>query len=157
MKDNDTPMYVNVQSNHPRNIIKNIPLGINNRLSRISANEEIFNEAAVPYQEALQKSGYTHKLEFKPPNFDKQKKKCRKREVLWFNPPFSINVKTNVGKEFLTLLDKSFPTGHPLRKVFNRNTVKISYKCMPNMAAAISSHNKNILKPTSEIADQRHQ
>ena len=38
MKDNDTPMYVNVHSNHPRNIIKNIPLGINNRLSRITAN-----------------------------------------------------------------------------------------------------------------------
>ena len=90
MKDNDTPMYVSVHSNHPRNIIKNIPLGINNRLSRISANEEVFNDAAAPYQRALEKSGYTHKLEFKPPNFDKPKKKCRKREFCGLIPPSQL-------------------------------------------------------------------
>ena len=56
MKENDTPMYVSVHSNHPRNILQNIPLGINNRLSRISANEEVFNDAAAPYQKALEKS-----------------------------------------------------------------------------------------------------
>ena len=35
---------------------------------------------------------------------------------------------------------------NPLRKVFNRNTVKIGYKCMPNMAMAISRHNNKILQ-----------
>ena len=100
------------------------------------------------------KSGYTHKLEIEAPNIQNPKKKCRKREVLWFNPPFSLNVKTHIGKEFLSLLDKSFPMGHQFRKIFNRSTVKIGYKCMPNMAAAINSHNKKILKPASDIAEQ---
>ena len=99
-----------------------------------------------PYQEALRKSGFDHKLEFKPPEPPKPKKKLRKKEVIWFNPPFSCNVKTNIGREFLKLLDRSFPVGNPLRKVFNRNTVKIGYKCMPNMAMAISRHNKKILQ-----------
>jgi len=32
----------------------------------ISSVEDVFNEAAPVYQEALRKSGYTHKLEYKP-------------------------------------------------------------------------------------------
>ena len=64
---------------------------------------------------------------------------------LWFNPPFSESVKNNIGKEFLKLVDKHFPPHHHLRKVCNRNTLKVSYSCMPNMATIISSHNKNIL------------
>mgnify|MGYP007114513607 CR=1 FL=1 len=57
MKDNDMPVYVNNRSNHPRTVLKNIPLGINRRLSRISAKVDVFNSAAPPYQEALCKSG----------------------------------------------------------------------------------------------------
>ena len=41
-------------------------MNINNRLSRLSANEEIFNEAAPPYQQALKDSGYDHVLKFQP-------------------------------------------------------------------------------------------
>ena len=66
MKENEFPVYVSAESNHPPNILKNIPLGINERLSRISSNEQVFNDAAPPYQEALIKSGYSHKLEFNP-------------------------------------------------------------------------------------------
>ena len=56
------PVYVNKQSNHPPKVLENIPLGINERLSRISANEEEFRKAAPPYQEALRKSGFNHQL-----------------------------------------------------------------------------------------------
>ena len=45
MKPNNIPLYVNTQSNHPPNILKNIPEGINKRLSTISANENVFNSA----------------------------------------------------------------------------------------------------------------
>ena len=41
-KENKIPKYVNVGSNHPRSIIKNIPLGVQERLSMTSSNEEIF-------------------------------------------------------------------------------------------------------------------
>ena len=116
MKENDMPVYVNKQSNHPPQVLKNIPLGINERLSRISANEEEFRKAAPPNQEALIKSGFNHQLEFKPPEPQLTKKRRRKKEVIWFNPPFSRNVKTNVGKEFLKQVDKSFPEGNPPQK-----------------------------------------
>ena len=133
MKENDVPVNVNVNSNHPPLVLKSIPNGINRRLSRISANKAIFDAAIPPYQEALAKSGYKDKLEFVPPENLPTKKKTRKRAVTWFNPPFSANVSTNVGKEFLKLIDTAFPPNNPLHKLFTRNTVKISYKCMPNM------------------------
>ena len=38
--------YINVQSNHPPNIIKQLPKTIEQRLSNNSSNETIFNEAA---------------------------------------------------------------------------------------------------------------
>ena len=56
LKQNNTLLYVNVSSNHPPNIIKNIPKSINKRLSTLSKSEEIFNEAIPPYKEALEKS-----------------------------------------------------------------------------------------------------
>lgn len=49
----------------------------------------------------------------------------------WYKPPFSRNVATNLGQSFLKILGKEFPKGHALHKVFNRNTVKIKYSCMP--------------------------
>jgi hypothetical protein len=49
----------------------------------------------------------------------KQKCRSRARKVLWFNPPHSLNVKTNLGKEFLELLEKHFPKGNPLNKFLN--------------------------------------
>ena len=66
--------------------------------------------------------------------------------MLGFNPPWNSAVKTNVGKQLLRLIDTSFPIGNPLRKLLNRNTVKVSYKCMPNMRKAIARHNCQVLK-----------
>ena len=47
---------------------------------------------------------------------------------------------------FLMLIDKHFPKHHKLRKVFNRNNVKVSYSCMPSMERVIDGHNSCILK-----------
>ena len=41
-------------------------------------------------------------------NSSKQNRKMR-RNIFWFNPPFSQNVKTNIGKMFLKLIRKHFP------------------------------------------------
>jgi hypothetical protein len=125
MKENDTPIYVHCGSNHPPSVLRNIPLGVNNRLNRISSSKAVFDSAAPVYQEALNKSGYTHKLEFKPKEPNCTKKKNRKRNITWFNPPFSSNVKTQIGKEFLKLIDTAFPQTNPLHKLFTRQTVKV--------------------------------
>ena len=34
-----------------------------------------------------------------------------------------------------------------MHKIFNRNTVKISYSCMKNIGSIISAHNRNTLNP----------
>ena len=137
MKENHTPTYVDKQSNHPPMVLKNIPLGVNRRLSKISSSKEVFDNACPPYQDALRKSGYDHVLEYQTPEALKPKKRCRKKEVTWFNPPFSNHVRTNVGKEFLKLVDTAFPPSNPLHKLFNRHTLKLSYRCMPNMVLLI--------------------
>ena len=146
-KPNDTPLYVNVNSNHPPQVLKNIPAGINNRLASISCSEAVFRDAIPIYAEALNASGHPSTLEFKQKT---SKKKKRKRKVIWYNPPYSRNVKTNIGGRFLALIKKHFPPQSKLGKIFTKNTIKISYSCMPNMAARIKSHNKAVLCPQTK-------
>ena len=153
-KPTTTPLYVHSKSNHPPNIIRNIPEAINRRLCDISSDEDVFNEAAPLYQEALRKSGYSYKLKFNPIPQRPPKRKRRRRNVIWFNPPFNRNVQTNIGKAFINLINKCFPTGHKLRKIFNRNTIKLSYSCMPNMKQIIDGHNKAILKTAAQPDQQ---
>ena len=59
-----------------------------------------------------------------------------------YNPPYNKNVKTNVGKEFLKIIGQCFPTSNSLHKIFNKNTIKLSYSCMPNLEVIIESDNK---------------
>ena len=146
-KPNDTPLYINAKSNHPEMLIKQLPAMINRRVSSISCNEEEFEKAKPMYSEALSKDGHSSDMKYQPPE---KRKRTRKRNIIWFNPPFSQHVKTNIGKDFLKILDKNFPKQHKFHKLFNRNTVKISYCCMENMATIIQRHNSKVLKPTSE-------
>jgi hypothetical protein len=135
-KPNNTPLYVHAKSNHPPPVLKNIPLAVNKRLSEISSSEEIFNNAAPAYQKSLKDSGYNHTLKYSPKpnqNSECKKKRKKKRNVIWFNPPYSTNVTTDVGRQFLKLVDKCFPKGTKLHKIFNRNSLKVSYRTCPNM------------------------
>ena len=152
-KPDDETSYIHVESDHPPIILKQVPLAIERRLSELSSSEQIFNEAKGHYQEALRKSGHNYALTYKPPRMEGRRK--RTRNIIWFNPPYSKTVATNIGQKFLGLLDKHFPNNHKFHKIFNRNTVKVSYGCMPNVAAAISSHNKNITgkKEALEMGD----
>ena len=51
----------------------------------------------------------------------------------------------------ISLINKHFPLTHKYRKIFNRNTIKISYSCIPNVKSNISTHNKKILnKPVNQ-------
>ena len=49
-KPGDRPLYVSAYSNHPPQVLKNIPAGIERRLSDNSANKQVFYEAAPVYQ-----------------------------------------------------------------------------------------------------------
>ena len=43
------------------------------------------------------------------------------------------------------LVDTHFPIGNKLHKIFNRNTVKVSYSCMSYVKSIITSHNTRII------------
>ena len=147
-KPNNIPLYIHKKSNHPPQIIKNIPKSINKRLSEISYDQDSFDKAVPLYQKALNDSGYKHHLAFSPPTASEppnSDRKNRHRDIIWYNPPFSKNVATNIGRTFLKILDEEFPKGHVLHKIFNRNTVKISYSCMTNLKQNIDGHNKSTL------------
>ena len=120
-KPNSNLTYIHKQSNHPPSIIKNLPKSINKHLSTNSKNAQIFNEACPAYTEALKKNGYYANLQFDKTctNNSNDKNKTRKRNITWFNPPFNINVATNVAKTFLSLIDKHFAKDKKLSKIFN--------------------------------------
>ena len=59
-------------------------------------------------------------------------------------------MKSNIRKVFLKLVKKHFHKHHTLRKIFNTNTLKLSYCCMKNMSTIIKQHNSTVLsKPTT--------
>ena len=120
-------------------------------LTEISSDQDSFEQASPSYQQALDKSGNNHKLQFKhPQNLTTDKNtRSRKRKIIWYNPPYSKNVSTNVGQSFLKIINEEFLADHPLHKIFNRNTTKISYICMPNNKQTIDGHNKSALSTTS--------
>ena len=146
-KPNDSLLYINAGSNLPGSIVKQLLKMIETRVSNISFNSEEFEKAKPAFQDALRKSGHTTSLSYKPTQQQRNPKKGRSRNVVWFNPPFSQHVRTNIGKEFLRLINKHFGNpSHKLRKICNRNTLKMSYSCMPNIKSIISNHNKRILE-----------
>ena len=147
--------YIHVESNQPPNIIKQIPKTIEKCLSQLSSNEEIFSKSAPLYKDKLHQSGYQQKLKYNPVNTKTHSKRNHKRNIIWFNPPFNRNVSTKIGKYFLNLLDKHFPRNHRLHKIFNRNSVKVSYSCTKNMKTIINNHNKNIIvkKPSIDTSN----
>ena len=157
MKPNNSPVYVNRNSNHSPPILKQLPISINKRISELCSNKEIYDISINPYKAALRKSGFTTEPSYTPSvqlteteQQEKTQKKKRKRKVIWFNLPFSKNVKTNVGKIVLKLVKKHFPKEHMFHKIFNKNTIKVSYSCMPNIGTIISGHNKQLLHPRQE-------
>ena len=122
-KHNSKVTYVSKASNHPPSITMNFPKSIGKRLNTISSSEAEFNNAKDDYQNALSEAGYSDELSYnleqwKPTRVNKK----RKRSIVWFNPPYSRNVATNIGKEFFNLLGIHFPTQHPLHRLFNRNS-----------------------------------
>ena len=153
-KPNNTPLYIHAQSNHPHIIKKHLPQIIGQRISDLSCDKAAFEKAAPEYNQALQRSGFEHTIMYKPlqsspHRSNNNNKKKRKRNIIWFNPPFSENVATNIGKKFFSLLSQHFPPHNRYHKIFNKQNVKLSYSCMPNMGSGNAQHNKQVLNRLS--------
>ena len=145
-KPNDQPFYINVQSNHTPLITKKLPCMVVKRIFDISCYFDAFNRSLPVYEEALKQSG--HKVQ--PLPFERaagrKKLRQRRRKVIWFNPTNNNRVFTNIGKASFHLLRKHFPPSKRLHKICNKNVIKLSYSCTPNMANILAAHNKRLLK-----------
>ena len=122
---------------------------IEKRLSSLSSSEKIFKETAPHYEQHLSHCGYTGKLNCRDQiSANSITKRKRQRKILWFNPPYSKTVKTKIGKFFLQLIKNHFPKEHKFHKIFSKNTLKLSYSCMPNIKTKRNALNRNILRNT---------
>ena len=153
-KENHTPVYVHKESNHPPAVKKALPAGVNKRLNDISSNEVMFNNNKQLYQRALNDAGYDFRLEYTEKVVEEdtnpRKKRQRKRNKLYFNPPWSDTVQTNVAKVFMKTLADSFPADHILHPILNKNNVRVSYSTTKNLARVISSHNSKVAAGAGE-------
>ena len=150
-KPNNKTLYIDTNSNHLPKMIKRLPAAIGRRISDISLSKELFNKAKPHYKSALKQSGHDEELiynERKKPviHIIQNSRKNRQRNIIWFNPPYSMNVQTNIGREFLNLVSKHFPKNHKYHNIFNKNNIKASCSCSDNLHTIIKKHIRKILE-----------
>ena len=152
-KNTRDPLYINVNSNHPKHIIKQIPNSVNIRINSISSDRGTFDNSKQPYNRALLESGHPPNRQLKYIQEDNKlhkKKKNRTRKVVWYNPPYCRLSSINIGRRFIDLVFRCFPEEHPLRKICNKSNLKISYSCCKNVDRIISAHNSKTLQEFRE-------
>ena len=122
--------YIHIQSDHPPSITKQRPGSLE--------------------KQHLASCGYNWKTNLSTARRKywkyKSTGKNRKHDIIWLNQTYSKLLKRNISKYFLRLFNKHFPPGHKLYKIFNKNTLKLSYSSMPNLKAKIDGHNQKILE-----------
>ena len=99
-KPNNKPIYVNKHLNHPPNVRNQLPKSIAKRISDTSSSKDIFDKSISIYQKALYESGFKEELKYTPSDTSFQEEndqRTRRRKIIWFNPPYSKSVKTNIG------------------------------------------------------------
>ena len=88
-------------------MIRVIPKAISKRLSDISCNKSMFDKTVHVYEKALKivvSMKRYHILRKMNHLNNRNNKKKRKHNKIWFNPPYSVNVKTNIGKIFFKII-----------------------------------------------------
>ena len=124
-KSNNDPVYINKYANHPPNIIYEVPKAISKRLTSTSCNKNVFNRNIGIYNTALKNRSFDQTLTYDEQNEptsdsvneESNQTRKRKRNIIWYNPPYSMNVKTNVGKIFSNCFEN----------IFHRLTLCITY------------------------------
>ena len=119
-KPNDDPLYINRLCNHPLSVLQQLPLSINNHINKLSCNKVTFDSTAPLYNDALKQSNFNTKLSYERNNRNNSSSRNRQQNVIWYNPPYSENFRSNIAHDFLQLIDKHFPPSNKLSKLFNR-------------------------------------
>ena len=151
-KPNNKPLHINASSNHSPSVLKQIPKSVSKRINANSCNEDVFPKSAPFYNSILQDCGFNENIKYcREESVSSRRRKNRSRNIIWYNPPFSRNAKTNVGKHFFKLLKKPFAKNHKYHKIFDKNNIKVSYSCMDNIKKIISSHNMYIASKKDQV------
>ena len=90
------------------------------RLDKLSSNSHIFEHSKKPYSQVLTDSGNNLIQHTDDLQTTSKKKRNRGRNILYFNAPFSNNVKIKLGKEFLKLENMHLPKNSTLEFEFDR-------------------------------------
>ena len=77
---------------------------INKRLSDLSCNEEVYGKPKPLCQTVLHESGYKTTITYTKRTTANNRN--RTPNIIWFNPAYCRNVKTNIGKRFIKLVKK---------------------------------------------------
>ena len=113
----------------------------------------MYDKSKPIYNQILKDSGFKQSLNFDFKTKVVPGKRHRKRKIIYYNPPFDISAKQNLGKLFFELINKYFPVQHPFSKIFNNNSYKLSYCCLTNMKQIIQPHNRKLLRNNSTVDD----
>ena len=97
-KDDSVPVYIHKDSNHPPHIKKGLVNMISRRISNLSSSEEIFNQAAPIYNQALRNSGFDEPIKFSKK--DDKIKRNRSRKIIYFHPFGLTKLNLRSGKVF---------------------------------------------------------
>lgn len=93
--------YVSKLSNNPNTILGNLHKSIKFRLYTKSSIRYIFDKAKTNHTQALELNHHKVSSEYLELKTEENKKlKDHKHNTIGFNPPFSRNVKTNIGRFF---------------------------------------------------------
>ena len=121
---------------------------INKKILDLSFNEEEFDKVKYVYKSALKDSGHFSSMYYNNSNTQNARRSSN-RKVIWFNPPYSQNLKTNIGKLFIKLVRKHFPKNNKYHKIFNLNNLKLSY-CCTTIVGNIKRPNSKLLSKTND-------
>ena len=124
---------------------------IGKSVSEISYDKDEFEKAKRNYNKGLAKVGFSEKIKY---HKQSPVKRVLTRKVVWFNPPYSSSIKTNVWKIFIKRIVKHFPKHHIYYQIFDNTTIKLSYSCMPNMENILIKHNNKLIFQSFEQPTQ---
>ena len=86
-KENNKPIYINKNSNHPPSFLKQLPKSIEKQISETSSNRDIFDKSIKPFKNSLKEIDFSETLKYIAPTTNKEQKNIR-RKIIWFKHPF---------------------------------------------------------------------
>ena len=113
-KPGNIPLYINVKSNHPPNIIKNLPESISRHINKLSSYKSAFDNSKDLYNNALSSSSFKDQIKFNPDfNMNISRNKihleiCKRKESKFFLEGGTLEVRFEAAVTFLSVMDVLF-------------------------------------------------